>query len=1162
MLSVTCTRRVVAGLFALLLAAGGVDAAPFAFVPKSGTGKIAKVDLATGTTVADIVVPGGPLASTVSPDGQRVYAVLQSTGKVIAIDTASGTIVATITVGTQPWSATVSPDNSRLYVMNNASNTISVIDTAANSVIATMPVASQPQQLAISPDGTRGYLTASPNTVQVLDLVNRSVITSVVTGNLPNPILLDAAGTRAYIGYAGDSTIRVLDTATNAMVGSVALGTNKAPNGLALSPNQQTLYVSEFLANQAVEIDLATMTIGTTYTVGARPYGIDITGDGARVYVANRDGNSLSVIDTAAHAVTGTIGLGASAQPWAIGRFIQPEIVVAITSAPPPGGKWHVPYSFNVTATGAPAPAVSLSSGALPPGLALDTHVISGTPTQIGTYTGVLQAVSGSTTVTQPFSITIAPDWPVPPIIDSVVPGDGEVTVYFHPAPDDGNAPATMFNAFCGYASSSETSPIVVRGLPNGQPVTCTMNAINSAGGGFAGAPFAPVTPGIAPAFGTFAPPHATWNTPYSYTVTATGAPAPTLSLVDGSLPAGLTFDAGSGTISGTPTAVGSATVHLSATNALGSVTSGDLTIVVDAIAPAAPTSVVATPGDGQVSVAFAAPGHWGGEATGSYQATCSPGVGVATGNTSPLTVTGLANGVAATCSVSAVNSAGTGPATAAAPVMPGIAPAFGAFAPPRATWGASYSYAVTATGSPAPTLSLADGSLPAGLTFNAASGTISGTPTTVGNATVHLTATNALGSVTSGDLTIGVDAAPPAAPASVVATPGDGQVSIAFAAPAHWGGEATGSYSATCSPGPGVATGSASPLTVTGLANGVAVTCSVSAVNGVGPGPAAAAASVTPGVAPAFGAFAPPHATWGASYSYVITATGSPAPTLSIADGSLPAGLSFDAGSGTISGTPTAVGSATVHLTATNAIGSVTSGDLTVVVDAVVPAAPASVVATPGNGQVSIAFAAPSHWGGEAAGSYQATCSPGTHSANGAASPLTVTGLANGVAATCSVKAVNGIGPGPAAMAAAVTPRAPADLGVSITNGVGFIAGGGTVTYQIVVGNEGPSAVTGAQLVDEPGNTLTAITWTCSGAGGASCPAASGTGAIDATLNLPAGGSLHYTLSGTVPVLPETPLVHSVSVLAPNAVIDANAANDTAVDGPDAVGVFRDGFE
>lgn len=985
--SVARTRRLLAALSVLLIHVGAAGAAPFAFVPKAGAAKVAKVDLATGTTVADIVVTGGPLASTVSRNGRRVYTVLQSAGKVAVIDPVTSTVVANVTVGTQPWSATLSPDDSRLYVTNNTSNNISIVDTATDTVVATMPVASQPQRLAVSPDGTRGYLTASPNTVQVLDLVNRTVIASIVTGNLPNAIVLNAAGTRAYVAYAGDSTVRVLDTTTNTMVGSVALGTNKAPNGIVLSPNQQTLYVSQFLANQTVEIDVATLTLGTAYTVGARPYGIDITADGSRVYVANRDGGSLSVIDTAAHAVVDTISLGATSQPWAIGRFLQPEVPVAITSAAPAGGKWHTPYSFAVATSGVPAPVVSVSAGALPPGLSLGANgVIGGTPTQVGTFNGVLQAVSGATTVTQPFSIEIVPDWPVPPTIDNVVPGDGTVTVYFTPAPADGNAPATMFNAFCGFAGSSATSPIVIQGLPNGEPVTCTMNAINSAGGGVASAPFGPVTPGVAPGFAAFAPPRATWNSAYGYIVSATGSPAPALSVASGDLPPGLTFDAASGTIAGTPTAAGSATVRLTATNAIGTVTSGDLTIVVDAVVPAAPASVVATPGNGQVSLAFTAPSHWGGEAAGSYQAACTPGSDTATGTASPLTITGLENGVAVTCSVSAVNGAGTGPATAAAPV--------------------------------------------------------------------------------------------------------------------------------------------------------------------------------TPGVAPTFDAFAPPHATWNVAYSYTVTATGSPAPVLSVASGDLPPGLAFDAATKTISGTPTTAGSATVRLTATNAFGSVTSGDLTIVVDAVVPAAPASVIATPGNAQVSLAIDAPSHWGGEAAGSYQATCTPGGGTATGTTSPLVVTGLANGVAVTCSVSAVNGAGAGPASTAAPVTPRAPADLGVDVDNATDFVAGGATVTYLIVVGNDGPNAVTGAQLVDVPPDTLTAVTWTCTSAVGATCPAASGTGAIDATVNLPAGGSLHYTLSGNVPVLPEAPLVHSVSVLAPNTVLDGNAANDSAVDGPDAVGIFSDGFD
>src|SRR5205085_11568762 len=46
---------------------------------------------------------------------------------------------------------------------------------------------------------------------------------------------------------------------------------------------------------------------------------------------------------------------------------------------------------------------------------------------------------------------------------------------------------------------------------------------------------------------------------------------------------------------------------------------------------------------------------------------------------------------------------------------------------------GTAGTFTVTATGSPAPTLSLTSGTLPSGVTFNATTGILSGTPTTAG---------------------------------------------------------------------------------------------------------------------------------------------------------------------------------------------------------------------------------------------------------------------------------------------------------------------------------------------------------------------------------------------------------------------------------------------
>jgi hypothetical protein len=58
---------------------------------------------------------------------------------------------------------------------------------------------------------------------------------------------------------------------------------------------------------------------------------------------------------------------------------------------------------------------------------------------------------------------------------------------------------------------------------------------------------------------------------PFSFTVTATGAPAVTFAITAGSLPAGLTLDGATGVISGTSTVVGTFTFTVTASNGAGS---------------------------------------------------------------------------------------------------------------------------------------------------------------------------------------------------------------------------------------------------------------------------------------------------------------------------------------------------------------------------------------------------------------------------------------------------------------------------------------------------------------------------------------------------------------------------------------------------------------
>ena len=132
------------------------------------------------------------------------------------------------------------------------------------------------------------------------------------------------------------------------------------------------------------------------------------------------------------------------------------------------------------------------------------------------------------------------------------------------------------------------------------------------------------------------------------------------------------------------------------------------------------------------------------------------------------------------------------------------------------------------------------------------------------------------------------------------------------------------------------------------------------------------------------------------------------------------------------------------------------------------------------------------------------------------------------------------------------------ANLAITKTDGLANINPGSAVTYTIVVSNAGPDTSNGSIVTDTVPATITGVTWTCGAVtGGATCGAASGAGnSINTTANLPSGGSVTYTVSGTLVVNATGTLSNTATVLTPaSGVTDPNdptrtgAANNSATD-------------
>jgi len=150
------------------------------------------------------------------------------------------------------------------------------------------------------------------------------------------------------------------------------------------------------------------------------------------------------------------------------------------------------------------------------------------------------------------------------------------------------------------------------------------------------------------------------------------------------------------------------------------------------------------------------------------------------------------------------------------------------------------------------------------------------------------------------------------------------------------------------------------------------------------------------------------------------------------------------------------------------------------------VPGAPLGVSASAGNTSATVSFSAPSSNGGATISSYTASCFSGTSAAfsnSGIASPLTVTGLTNDLAYTCTAIATNSAGNSAASSSATVKPSAPkSETSVSYSTPAPFINAvqtsysAGSLTLTSALSNRGRYLLSDTSTGGSDANFLTIV--------------------------------------------------------------------------------------
>lgn len=97
-------------------------------------------------------------------------------------------------------------------------------------------------------------------------------------------------------------------------------------------------------------------------------------------------------------------------------------------------------------------------------------------------------------------------------------------------------------------------------------------------------------------------------------------------------------------------------------------------------------------------------------------------------------------------------------------------------------------------------------------------------------------------------------------------------------------------------------------------------------------------------------------------------------------------------------------------------------------------------------------------------------------------------------------------------------------------------LVAGSAISYTVTATNTGSAPADGTVVTDTLPASLTNVSWTCTAAGGAVCPTPAGNASLAETIaTFPAGGSVVYTITATVPATaPAGPLANTATLTPP----------------------------
>jgi YVTN family beta-propeller protein len=266
-----------------------------------------------------------------SPDGTRLVLLLNGYREqgIQVVDRATGKTTQLLKQPAAFIGLTFSPDGQKLYASGGNQDAVYVYAWSNGSASLTDSVmlaqkkpradgTRYPSGIGVSPDGARLYVAENlADSIAVIDLATLRVIQRLAAGRYPYAVAVSGDGT-VYVSSWGESSVSVFSASSAGLTARGRINTARHPSALLLNNDGSRLYAASASTDAVSVIDTHARRLVGTITAhvpggvreGSTPNALALSPDGSRLYIAEADNNAVSVANLENNTVFGRIPAG------------------------------------------------------------------------------------------------------------------------------------------------------------------------------------------------------------------------------------------------------------------------------------------------------------------------------------------------------------------------------------------------------------------------------------------------------------------------------------------------------------------------------------------------------------------------------------------------------------------------------------------------------------------------------------------------------------------------------------------------------------------------------------------------------------------------------------------------------------------------------------